>query len=170
MPRMSLQEFEQRLGRFPDVVKREIGKPLKKPRRELRKRVVRDLMSTSIAKGIWGKGGFRQLGKPRFIVGQIGFRFSRSEGGWIFGIRLRGMTALIEQGIPTQPHRIRATPGEWLYFRGRAGQLIRTKLVRHPGSRVRRANVLQKNLDRAWPGIRASVETALDRTFRKVLS
>lgn len=161
-------EFEIRMGTLPKTIKREIGGPLKKPRMELKRDIIKAARRTTVGRALWSKST-REPGTPRLVVGQIGFRFSRSQGGWIFGSRLKGMAALIEMGAKTQEHRIRPWQGSHLVFEGTHG-LVRTKLVRHPGARLKKDQILQKALDRKWPEVRSTVDRTLERTFRKVLS
>lgn len=165
MARMSVTQFRQRFGRVPDEIKRRLGPGANKVRKQLRKQVIADMRRTTVGSALWGRS-MKQPGVPRLLVRSVGFRFSRTEGGWISGVRLLGMAALIEMGAKTEAHLIRPYTHDRLYFEG-SGGLVAPVVVRHPGARLKKDAVLDKNLRKAFPLLQREVARALDESFRR---
>lgn len=136
---------------------------------EVRKETRTKLRATSLGKALWGGRKTRGTAssRPPLVLKTIRAALSRSEGGFIGGVKITGLAANIALGKPTEPHSVRARSSGFLVFRTQSGDVIRTRSVRHPGSKVRQHPIPQAAVRRVRPKIEFVMKKQLERLFQR---
>ncbi len=162
---MTLSEFREGLRKFRDaerVLKRVVLNATRRARNESRRQLVRTPLGRALKK---------KKSIPITLTRATAKR-DLQEGGIVGSFSAKGMTGLIDVGGKTEPTEI--TPkGNELVFPGTgafAGSTIRTRSVQHPGSIVRRQNIIEPVVDREAPVYEAeladTVETHAAMSFK----
>lgn len=132
---------------------------------EVRKRARKDYRSRSLGRALWGRGRKKTATHPPLVLKTIPARLSASSGGFIGGLRVKGIAALIETGGSIERHRIKGNP--FLYFESK-GKLVRARVVRHPGAKVKQIASVQGGLSRVSPIVERIMRHNLEKLFERV--
>jgi len=133
---------------------------------EVRKQARKDYKSHPLGRALWGRSRENRATNPPLVLKTIPARLSGTEGGYIGGLAVKGIAALIETGGTISPHRIHGTP--FLYFEGSDGGLVRARTVRHPGAKVRQLSSVQSGLVRVRPIVERIMRHNLEKLFERV--
>lgn len=143
-----------------------ISVALKAERKPLVERI-RD--GSGIARRLWGAGAMkRSSGIPPLTVRTYSPRRTKWGVGadaFIKGkIRLHGMAAYIEMGLPTKRHKIEAKDGGRLAFVGRSGDVVHPEIVSHPGGPIR----ARPQLDRVATKLGTALEVGIRNRVKQL--
>lgn len=136
---------------------------------EVRKRARKGYKSTALGRALWGRGrtSNRSSSRPPLVLKTIRARLSGTQGGFIGGVSIRGIAALIETGGRIERHTIHGRP--FLYFNPKGGgSLVRARTVRHPGAQVRKLPAVQSGMVRIRPIVERIMRHNLERLFKRV--
>ena len=171
MPRrFTPQQASKALSDYEKQMRTAIVVPFRQSLKEGRKRIIESFKERGIGRGLWsgrgklGKGGKRM--KP--VVKTERVRFSRSNQGFVGGIRARGIAAIIERGGKLDAHEIKPNRKKFLRFQTPTGFAFAEK-VHNPGSRIPKRPVIQKGLDKVSEVMRPRIDASLQALSNDLL-
>ena len=135
--------------------------PIRKSSKRLSSATRKGVKKTPLGRRIFRRGG--SIGTPGIKV--IRARFSRTEGGFVGGVRIFGMARNIVTGDPTRPHVITARRAPFLVF-NTAGGIRKAKTVRHPGGHIDKHPVQEREFRKESPKFSKAVTRALEQFYR----
>lgn len=133
---------------------------------EVRKQARKDYKRHALGRALWTRPRANRSSNPPLVLKTIPARLSATHGGYIGGLAVRGIAALIETGGTIESHIIRGNP--FLYFQAGEGKLVRARAVRHPGAKVQKLSSVQTGLMRVRPVVERIMRHNLEKLFEKV--
>lgn len=158
---LSIREFRARIRGLSAILNK-AGLPImRRYTSEVRKEAREAYRNTQVGRKLWKKS--KQYGAPALVLKTMRAQLNRSARTWTGGIVVKGMAAILEQGLSTAPHTIKARQSPYLVFRTRTGNVIRAKSVSHPGSKFRKYAVINRAQRKTLPAVQAEMETVISR-------
>ncbi len=169
MAKLTFVKFRRRLGGIAKELDKAVLPPMRKGIAEVRKRARKEFQETGLGRSLWARGSKRKRSQhPPLVLKTIGARWSRSEYLFKGGLRLKGMTGLLEAGGYTKRHPITPFASSVLKFQARGVEAFRPKVM-HPGGNVRSHNIVDKLAKRDWPKMAIPMARAFERVVQRLL-
>jgi len=162
--RVTMEQFRLGLLRMTKDFRKFMLPPMRISISQLRKRTAKDIKSTGLGKALWKNRRRKKSGTPPLILKTIRARVSRGTNALTVGLRMTGMGAIQEVGGTTAAHTITAK---------NAGRLnlppAFPRQVNHPGSKLKKREIMLPNFDKQAPRIERLVGAALQRLAERSL-